>query len=264
MYTITGTTSGKTDTATLTVTAGPLASITISPKTATINAGGTQTYTAKGFDSYGNSRGNVTGSTNFSASGGATCSANVCGSNSAGTYTITGTNSGKTDTATLTVKAPLPVISGFSPTAGVVGTAVTITGSNLNGTKNVKFNGTPASFNVVSNTKITTTVPDGALTGKISVTTAAGNAVSSAVFKVRPAITSFTPTSAKVGRIVTITGSAFTGATKVKFNGVSATFNVVSYTQITTSVPNGATTGKISVTTPGGTATSSVVFTVKS
>jgi hypothetical protein len=167
------------------------------------------------------------------------------------------------NTATLTVTAPPPVISGVSPAAGAVGTPVTITGSNLKGTNSVKFNGTSASFTVVSNTKITTTVPNGALTGKISVTTAAGTGVSSSVFKVRPTITGFTPSSGKVGRSVTITGTAFTGATKVKFNGVSATFTVASYTQITASVPSGATTGKISVTTPGGTATSSSTFTVK-
>jgi uncharacterized protein (TIGR03437 family) len=61
---------------------------------------------------------------------------------------------------------------------------------------------------------------------------------------------------------VTITGTAFTGTTSVRFNGVSASFAVSSATQVTATVPGGATTGPISVTTPGGTATSASSFTV--
>jgi hypothetical protein len=77
-----------------------------------------------------------------------------------------------------------------------------------------------------------------------------------------PTITSFSPTSGPVGATVTINGTNFTGATSVKFNGVSATFIVNSATKITATVPTGATTGTVSVTTPGGTATSTSNFTV--
>jgi|GEM_PF-6630013 len=76
-----------------------------------------------------------------------------------------------------------------------------------------------------------------------------------------PKIIAFNPTSGPVGTIVTITGSNFTGTT-VKFNGVNAIFTVDSPTQITATVPSGATTGPISVTTPGGTAVSATNFTV--
>jgi hypothetical protein len=80
-----------------------------------------------------------------------------------------------------------------------------------------------------------------------------------------PTITSFTPTSGPVGASVTITGSAFIGATAVAFNGTNATsFTLDSETQITTTVPTGATTGPIAVTTPGGTTTSVSNFTVLS
>jgi len=80
-----------------------------------------------------------------------------------------------------------------------------------------------------------------------------------------PSITGFSPPSGPVGTTVTITGSGFTGANDVQFNGTSVgtgNFAVNSDTQITATVPAGATTGPISVTTPGGTATSSDSFTV--
>ncbi|WP_208749435.1 beta strand repeat-containing protein, partial [Flavobacterium zhairuonense] len=81
-----------------------------------------------------------------------------------------------------------------------------------------------------------------------------------------PTITSFTATSGCVGNSITITGTNFTGATAVTFyNGVAAgTYSVNSSTQITATVPSGAATGVIKVTTSGGTATSAGSFTVNS
>lgn len=106
-------------------------------------------------------------------------------------------------------------------------------------------------------------------------TTGAGTAVLSAaernagiilvlrpIVPTTPTITSFTPTTACVGGTVVITGTNFTTATAVRFNGTAATFTVNSATQITTTVPAGATSGTISVTNPLGTATSSTVFTL--
>ena len=77
-----------------------------------------------------------------------------------------------------------------------------------------------------------------------------------------PSISSFNPTSGPVGTNVVIAGANFTGATAVRFNGVSATFAANTAVQITATVPAGATTGPISVTTAGGTATSATSFTV--
>ncbi|MBA3824976.1 MAG: peptidase S53 [Ktedonobacterales bacterium] len=77
-----------------------------------------------------------------------------------------------------------------------------------------------------------------------------------------PTVTSFSPTSGAVGTGVTLTGTNFTGATAVKFNGTSATFTVVSSTSISATVPTGATTGTISVTNTAGTGTSATSFTV--
>jgi uncharacterized protein (TIGR03437 family) len=61
---------------------------------------------------------------------------------------------------------------------------------------------------------------------------------------------------------VTITGTGLQQATKVTFDGIAAKFTVTSDAQITATVPTGASTGKIVVTTKGGSATSATVFTV--
>src|SRR5437870_5227278 len=92
--------------------------------------------------------------------------------------------------------------------------------------------------------------------------TATAPAVSLTVVR-KPTITSFTPTSGPVGTMVTISGTDFTGVTAVTFNGVNGDpFTVTSATAIQDSVPMGATTGPLSVTTTGGMATSASVFTV--
>jgi len=69
-------------------------------------------------------------------------------------------------------------------------------------------------------------------------------------------------TSGNVGATVMILGTNLTGATKVSFNGIAAKFTVVSSTEITTTVPTGATTGSVTVVTPSGTLKSNVIFDV--
>jgi len=70
------------------------------------------------------------------------------------------------------------------------------------------------------------------------------------------------PTAGKVGEQVKILGNNLTGSTRVTFNGTPASFTVVSSSEIDTTVPGGATTGKVRVTTPSGTLTSNVDFQV--
>ena len=163
--------------------------------------------------------------------------------------------------------AAAPTITGFSPASGPVGTSVTVTGTGFTGAKRVLFNGRRATFTVVSDTQITTTVPAGATDGPIKVRVPGqGIATSSTSFNVTtqpaPTISGFTPTSGPPGTSVVITGANFTGASSVQFAGTTATFTVNSATQITATVPTGATTGSISVTSASGTGTSSTSFTV--
>ncbi len=164
---------------------------------------------------------------------------------------------------------PAPTITGFTPTSGVVGASVVITGTNFTGATAVRFGGVSAVFTVNSATQITATVPVGAVSGGMSIVTPSGTATSATNFTVTvppppptPTITSFTPTSGVVGASVVITGTNFTGATAVRFGGVLAGFMVNSATQITAMVPVGARTGFIQVETSGGVATSLAPFTV--
>jgi len=70
------------------------------------------------------------------------------------------------------------------------------------------------------------------------------------------------PMSGKVGTAVDILGTKLTSATSVTFNGTAATFTVNSKSEITTTVPTGATTGVVQVETPGGTLSSNMPFRV--
>jgi uncharacterized repeat protein (TIGR03803 family) len=149
-------------------------------------------------------------------------------------------------------------------TSGKVGAHVNILGTGLTGATSVTFNGTAAVFKVASASLITTTVPAGASTGSVNVTLPSGTLTSNQPFSVTPQITSFTPSSGPVGTSVTITGVSLTQSTTVTFGAVAATtFTVNSDTQVTTTVPTGAVTGKVGITTAGGTASSAASFTVK-
>jgi len=77
----------------------------------------------------------------------------------------------------------VPIITGFSPTHGLPGTNVTITGLNLLGATAVKFNGLSASFvPPTNNASIQAVVPANAQTGPITVITPAGTAISTNSF----------------------------------------------------------------------------------
>jgi hypothetical protein len=165
-----------------------------------------------------------------------------------------------TSVGTFAVK---PAIASFAPGTGAVGASVTITGAALTGATSVKVNGFAAAFHVDSSTQLTATIPANATTGALSVATPGGTATSATSFTVAPRITSFTPAHGEVGASVTINGANFTAVTSVTFKGVSASYVVNSAAKITATVPAGATTGKIVVTTTAaGTATSTGNFTI--
>ncbi|MBN9689673.1 MAG: IPT/TIG domain-containing protein [Verrucomicrobia bacterium] len=165
-------------------------------------------------------------------------------------------------TSNLTI---LPKIESFTPGFGPPGTVVAINGSGLTGTTQVRF-GTLAStaFTNISQTQVNAVVPANAQTSLISVTTGTGTNVSTTPFFVAPSIANFSPSAGNPGTKVTVNGLNFTGATDVQLNGVSlANFTVVDNEQITFFVPESASSGKIRVITPAGSAESGPSFTVR-
>ena len=80
-----------------------------------------------------------------------------------------------------------------------------------------------------------------------------------------PAITSFTPATGGIGAAVTISGTGFgagAGDNKVTFNGVPAVLTSSTATRLVATVPVGAATGPLTVTTPAASVRSGGVFTV--
>lgn len=148
---------------------------------------------------------------------------------------------------------PPVVVSSFTPVTAGAGMVVTITGSNFTGVRAVYFGNTPASgFTVQSSTTIKATVGTGA-TGSVRVVTNIGSgSLTGFTFIPPPVIYSFSPLSATAGTTVTIIGSNFNNASAVNFGGIpSASFIVVSNTQINATVPSG-NDGAVEVVTPGG------------
>jgi uncharacterized repeat protein (TIGR03803 family) len=152
----------------------------------------------------------------------------------------------------------------FLPAARQVGHTVEILGQGFTGTSAVSFNGTPAAaFNVLTDTYLTAIVPSGATSGPIKVTTPSGALTSNKQFLVKPQITSFSPASGPVGTSVVVTGVSLSQTSKITFNSVVATsFTVNSDAQVTVTVPTGAASSKIGVTTTGAPTYSQTAFTV--
>jgi hypothetical protein len=168
-----------------------------------------------------------------------------------------------------TVPGLPPVIQSFVPPQGPPGTTVTIAGTNFSDVNAVLFDGLATAFEVHGESQIVAIAPGVAGSGKIALSTGQYNATSAAPFTVTnsapsqtpaPLISSFSPASGIAGTTVIVTGTGFTGATAVSFNGIVATFTVNNDSQIATTVPNGASGGAISVTTPAGSAMSTSAF----
>jgi len=143
-----------------------------------------------------------------------------------------------------------------------IGTPVGIIGQGFNSATAVKFGNVKGTFTVVSDTFMVATPTGSATTDKITVFEPSGNLTTLKKFKITPSLSSFSPTSGAVGTSVTINGASLSQTTAVKFGSVAATFVVNSNTKLTATVPAGAATGKITVTTQGGTVSTTANFTV--
>jgi hypothetical protein len=135
---------------------------------------------------------------------------------------VTGTSSG----------GPAPVVTDFSPASGPAGTAVTIGGSNFTGATSVLFGGVTATFSNVTATNLGATVPSGALTGPISVTTTNGTGLSSSNFLV-PTVTVILPLSVNEGA----SGTGELTVNEAPTNDVTVTLTSSSTNDLTVDTP---------------------------
>jgi hypothetical protein len=156
-----------------------------------------------------------------------------------------------------------PKIHAFTPQGAAVGTWVTIDGTGLAQVSDVFFGDVRSSaISNLSSIKLSARVPQSAVVGPLRVQSAGGTNASESLFYVAPTLTQFTPALGQTGAVVTVTGVNFTGTTQVQFGDATAVFTLLSNTQLTTTVPLNAQSGRIRVTNPGGSATSAVHFQV--
>jgi uncharacterized repeat protein (TIGR03803 family) len=129
------------------------------------------------------------------------------------------------------------------PTVGVIGTPVTILGTNLTGATNLTFNGTPATIITNTGSAITTTVPAGATTGTVQVTVGGNNLISNTDFQVVGPIQLIPVTPCRL--VDTRGGNPIQGGTSQNFiipqlGGCSIPNNAAAYSLNVTVVPHGA------------------------
>ncbi len=161
-----------------------------------------------------------------------------------------------------------PVVNGFSPFSGPPGTQVEVIGDNFTGVSQVLFNFTPAPFQPSTAGRLFATVPSGATTGPIKVTNASGTGASFTPFTVTPpgggpSIALFSPLSGRPGDRITIQGANFRDPSQVFFNGAPSPFVLFAGPNfLSAEVPQGASSGPITVTTSAGSASSAQSFVV--
>lgn len=159
-----------------------------------------------------------------------------------------------------------PDITSVQPVTGFPGDQVTINGANLDIVSEVKFGSKAAASFTATKTKIQVNIPADADGGDqlITVTSASTGGSDSASFNVNlaPQVFSISPATAQAGDVVTVTGARFTGASLVKLGTQPVTYTVVSATELTFTVPVGASSGAVTITTPTGTVTSNTALTI--
>jgi len=221
------------------------------------SAGTSVTLTGTHFTGASAVKFNGTAVGSFSVASATSITTTVPAGATSGTLSVTTASGTATSATSFTVTtSSVPVVSSFSPVTGKAGDTVTVTGSGFSTAGSVTLAGTGCPFTVVSSTSLTLTVPSNASgTGAIAVTNTAtppGTGTSASTFAVQPGFTGMNPKQGPVGTPVVITGSGFTSGSSVSFNTTPATsVTVQSPTQLTATVPSGATTGAVSVNANG-------------
>jgi len=177
------------------------------------------------------------------------------------------TANASSNTVSVLLGLALPAITSFTPASGPVGTSVVISGSNFSGTTSLTLNGQAITGYVVNaaGTTITFTVPAGASTGLLTVTTPAGTVSSTSAY----AVTNAQLAVSQNGTAYPNNGSSFNfGTQAVNVTSAPVTFTLTNAGTGPLTISNMSTTGNfaISGTVPttvaaGSTATVAVTFT---
>jgi uncharacterized protein YjdB len=285
--TITATSSGKSGTSSITVTAVPppapvVTTVTVAPTSASIVAGSTTTLQATVKDQSGNvmTGQTVTWSTNNAGAATVNSSGVVTGV-AAGSATITATSSGKSGTSSITVTAVPPVVTTVTvaPTSAsvVAGATTTLvaTVKDQNGNVMTGQTVTWSTNNAAAATVNSAGVVTGVAAGSATITATSSGKIGTSsitVTAVSPVVTTVTvaPTSASIVAGATTTlvatvkdqnGNVMTGQT-VTWTTNNAAAATVNSSGVVTGVAAGSAT--ITATNSGKTGTSSITVTAVS
>jgi uncharacterized protein YjdB len=252
---ITASSEGKSGTSTVTVSAPPVATVTLAPPTATIVPGGTTTFTPTLKDANGNTLTGRAVTWLSSATGVATVNASgVVTGVAEGTATITATSDGKNGTATVTVQAgPVATVTLSPPTATVlVGDTQQLTPTLKDAGGNV-LSGRTVTWGS-SNTNVATVSASGLVTG-----VGAGTATITATSENKSGTATITVNLAPVNTVTVLpnpssTFVAFTTsltATLKDANGNTLTGRTVTWQSSNTSVASVNSSGVVTGLAPG-------------
>jgi len=251
---------------------------TLNPNSGPEAGGTTVTITGANFDPTATNNTVKFGSTATTVTGGTTTWLTVTAPAGTGTVDVTIANTGGTSAIVAADKfaydPPVPAISSISPTSGpeAGGTTVTISGTGFSptyGDNTVKFGGTAATVTGGTATSLTVTTPPGTGTVDVTVNTTGGTSPTSASDRFTYIVPAPVPTVSSIspgagpetgGTAVVITGMGFDatpGNNTVKFGGTAASVTAASSTSLTVTAPAGIGTQDITVTTAGGTSTTS-------
>lgn len=183
------------------------------------------------------------------------------------------------NTVQFTVTAPQPLIT-LSPTSGITGTTVTISGSNFGASKTITI--TFDSASITTNPTVVTSsgtgafsatiaIPNTAATGSHTISATDGSLTASGIFNVVSTSITLSPTSGAIGTAVTVSGVNFATNTNItiKFDNNAITTNPATVTSSSTgsfsatiTIPTGTAVGNHSISATDGTKTQSATFTV--
>jgi hypothetical protein len=169
-----------------------------------------------------------------------------------------------------TTASTKPTILGIRPAKGSSGDLVSIVGTNFSTVVSqnvVKFNGVQTQLKSATKTELVAYAPSGAKTGPITLKVGTNAVITGPVFTYIPrvSISTVTPSKAKPGTIVTVTGANFSTVkinNVVMFGGVGATVATATTTKLTVTVPAAAKSGMVTVSVAGGATVTGPAFTV--